>query len=272
MEFVVNFRAVCILNSDVRETGEAIEGKRIGTKLLSELNLTEDMLKMERIYDYSNNIRLTISQKEAEKTKLFEDRHEIYVNVSQNLLEPFFDIAFKEDEGRLVFEPKLEEILNFWRENNYAQLILSEEDKTELEENRLKDTRMKEIREKAKKEEEENKLKREQEKTDWILKHGSQYLKDCLELGQYAHKEYITERANLEFPDFQVDYDNSINWKDRYSPSQKAIDELKRLRTITQDSNIIWLTDDGSNDCDFESCEAIIIRRFLGRYDLFKVL
>ena len=112
------------------------------------------------------------------------------------------------------------------------------------------------------------------ERKEWILKYGSQYLKDCLEMDIKANKEYVFERAALEFPDFEVDYKDNAGWEEKVSPSQKAIDELKDLWNKDIKSEIVWLTNpiDENDEYGFESCEAIAIRNFLGKYDLIKII
>lgn len=118
----------------------------------------------------------------------------------------------------------------------------------------------------------------EEDRRNWVLAHGSQYLKDCLELGVKANLEYVVERAELEFPGYTVDYADNVRWEEKFSPSPEALSELKKLRGKDIDAEIVWLTspakvrtdDDGYYDEGFETCEAIMIRNFLGRYDLVK--
>ena len=52
---------------------------------------------------------------------------------------------------------------------------------------------------------------RKQEKADWIMAYGSEYLKDCLTLDVKANLEYVVERANIEFPGYAVDYTNNTS-------------------------------------------------------------
>lgn len=121
---------------------------------------------------------------------------------------------------------------------------------------------------------------REKERAEWIKQYGSDYLKDCLELGVSANLEYVVERAAMEFPGFTVDYTDNANWERRFSPSHEALEELKALRNAgVEDSDIFWLTrpakvrdEDDDDDYDFEPCEAIIIRNYLGKYDLVKII
>ena len=129
---------------------------------------------------------------------------------------------------------------------------------------------------------EAEKKRREQEKAEWIRKYGSDYLKDCLELGVKANLEYVVERAAMEFPDYIVDYAECADWEEKFSPSREALSELKKLRANGVDAEIVWLTkepkvrkDDDDNyyyDDEFEPCEAILIRNYLGYYNLFKII
>jgi len=277
MEFIVNFKAVEVSVGNYRSekqqydtytTSSATpEFKKVGTEILSQLGISAKEVKYETIEKYSNNIAVMIKEEEAIKTGLFKNSREIYVEVSFNLLQQFFEIILK--DGRLIYSPIKDKLLEFWRRNSYNLLILSDEDKIKLQERENKRIEI----EKAKEKEKQEKEKREQEKIAWIKEHGSQYLKDCLELGQYAHKEYLLERSEFEFPGFILDYDNGADWEKIYSPSQKALDELKKLRkTPNIDSDIVLLTEHPSNAEDFQSCEAVIVKYWLGKYNLINTV
>ena len=166
--------------------------------------------------------------------------------------------------------------------------FLEREEKEAAEEKARKDAE-KLAEEKAKTEREQEKEqereKREQEKADWIRNNGSQYLKDCLELGIKANREYVIERAAMEHPGFTVDYTDNADWEEIFSPSPEALQELKELRNAGVNANLVWLIkpaktgkdDDDDNEDEyyvsmFESCEALVIRDFLGRYDLVKIV
>lgn len=102
-------------------------------------------------------------------------------------------------------------------------------------------------------------------------------MKNCLEMDIKANKEYVIERAKMEHPGYKVDYSDDANWEERVSPTVKAIEELKELKSKGIVCNIVWLTRPIDNDrCDydydFESCEAIVIREYLGSYDLIKIM
>jgi hypothetical protein len=143
--------------------------------------------------------------------------------------------------------------------------------KLEYEIKRKSDEREK-IKQKTK--EEERKLY-ESEKNNWIEQHGSQYLKDCLNLDIKANREYVIERASKEFPDYEVDYNDNADWNDILSPSESIVNELKILRKNGVDSFIIWLKkpiETNYYDYDYEPKEAILIQNYLGKYNLIKVV
>ena len=115
---------------------------------------------------------------------------------------------------------------------------------------------------------------REAKKAAWIEAHGSDYLKDAHALGYNCQRQYVTERATLEFPDFWVDFDDNASWNDRACPSPEALAEVKALVAVGHDAQVVWLTDNGAADREnweyFEPCEAVVIRDYLGKYDLVK--
>lgn len=115
----------------------------------------------------------------------------------------------------------------------------------------------------------------EAEKLEWIQAHGSEYLKDAVSLGYNCQRQYVTERAEMEFPDFDVDFGDNAKWTSRSCPSPEALQEVKELVAAGHEAEVVWLTDDGAEREDwedFESCEAIVIRNYLGRYDLVKTM
>jgi hypothetical protein len=141
--------------------------------------------------------------------------------------------------------------------------------------------------EERKAKEAESKAAYENDRREWILAHGSQYLKDCLELGIKANLEYVVERAAMEFPGYTVDYADSASWGEKVSPSEEAIAELKALRAKGCQAEIVWLENpaevrtgdyefiddddyDGYGNFEFTPREAVVIWGYLGSYDLVK--
>jgi hypothetical protein len=121
------------------------------------------------------------------------------------------------------------------------------------------------------------KERREAEKRQWIGDVGSAYLKRCLAGGYNCQRAYVIERAGVEFPGYVVDYNDAAAWKDRAAPSEKALVEAERVGGV-----VVWLTDEPSNrvaesdddsqDYGFEPCEAVVVREYLGKYDLVKLV
>lgn len=117
-----------------------------------------------------------------------------------------------------------------------------------------------------------------EERNKWIAEKGSQYLKDALELGYKINRKYVFERASKELENFKVDMDDKAYWQEKGNPTQNALEEVKELIKEGYNAEIVWLTDavedvDEKNeyyDEPFESCEAIVIFDYLGKYNLVK--
>lgn len=122
--------------------------------------------------------------------------------------------------------------------------------------------------------EKEQKEKEKAEKVEWVNTHGSDHLHRAVKLGYNCQRLYVTERAALEFPGFTVDFDNEARWKRRSCPSKKGLTELEALLEQGHQAKIMWLINSTSfNEYgDYEPREAIVIRNYLGKYDLVKVM
>lgn len=120
---------------------------------------------------------------------------------------------------------------------------------------------------------------REQEKRAWVAAHGSDYLKRAIAAGYDCQKRYVLERAAVEHPGAVVDWENVANWKSRSCPSEAALDLAEKVGGI-----VVWLTnppavsrataDEYADEYadEFEPCEAVVLRDYLGKYDLIYVL
>lgn len=119
-----------------------------------------------------------------------------------------------------------------------------------------------------------------EEKASWISHYGSDYLKRSVNLGYNCQRQYVTERASLEFPGYTVDFDYYANWEERSCPSEAALNEVEKLIRQGHKAKVVWLTeppyetnhDDYYAEGPFESCEAIIIEDYLGKYVLVREL
>ena len=109
----------------------------------------------------------------------------------------------------------------------------------------------------------------------WIAAHGSTHLRPCLQAGYNCQRLYVLERAALEHPDYVVDYHDTSEWNVRSGPSAAALDEAAR-----GNGQIVWLTALPSNGVtrreEWEDttvgCEAVVIRAYLGTYDLVRII
>lgn len=125
------------------------------------------------------------------------------------------------------------------------------------------------------------KEQREQEKSNWITAHGSDHLQRAWGMAYDCQRLYVTERAAMEAPGYTVDFNESASWRDRSCPSMQALDELTAIEKAVKGEYhyVAWLLKPASDSVDEDDyydyqhdypCEAIIIRGYLGRYDLVK--
>lgn len=131
----------------------------------------------------------------------------------------------------------------------------------------------------------------EARRAEWINRHGSGRLKRAYNAGYEVGRIYAVERAGYEAPDFEIDFYHEADWNERNNPTITELDELDKSSKL-RDSlvalgldvggvEIVWLkrpgrkdprTDDdyGHRQDEFLQCSAVVIRDFLGRYDLIK--
>lgn len=128
------------------------------------------------------------------------------------------------------------------------------------------------------------KAEAEASKAAWVQAHGSDHLKRACAGGYDCTRKYVKERAAFDAPGYTIDIEDDAKWKDRSCPSVAALDEEDAAKAFNLgDVQIVWLTepaqdrkttaDDYYDDSySFEPCEAIVIRGYLGKYDLVKAL
>lgn len=121
----------------------------------------------------------------------------------------------------------------------------------------------------------------EKAKKTWVEEYGSERLKKAFSMGYECGKLYATERAALEFPGFVVDLEGRTDWGASVCPSLEALEleeEVRRYKFFDPDrmeTFVCKLTrppyplDYGE---DWEPKEAVVVRRFLGKYDLIREL
>lgn len=121
------------------------------------------------------------------------------------------------------------------------------------------------------------KAQAEAEKLAWVNAHGSDHLRTAVNAGYDCTRLYATERATSEHPGYILDYKNNAEWKGRSCPSPKALAEA-----LAVGGEVVWLTEpprtenpdpkDRWDDSETHPCEAVVIRGFLGKYDLVKTI
>lgn len=114
-------------------------------------------------------------------------------------------------------------------------------------------------RKKTKESEEDKKIK-------WIQQLGSDYLKRAVNLNYNCQRQYVTERATKEYPDYILDFDNKMIFKDRSFPSEIGLDIEEKLRKENPNINIRikW------RETKTFKGEVVVINEYLGKYTLYK--
>lgn len=123
----------------------------------------------------------------------------------------------------------------------------------------------------------------EQARANWINAHGSEYLQRAYARGHDCQRLYVSERAALELPGYVVDFRDNAQWRDRSCPSVESLDEADRVERLDLrpadeiEVIIVWLTSpahaerpDEYSDEEFEASEAVVVRGYLGKYDLVR--
>lgn len=180
-----------------------------------------------------------------------------------------------EENRRTLIENQMKELQPIIDEHNKEiDLKESEKQKKEKEERKLLEAKQKEEDQRKEEDKKKKKLQWEQERNNWIDQFGSQYLKDATDLDYNIDDKYFEERATKEFPKYEINFYYNAGWNIRSNPSQKALNEVKELVKKNYDAVIVWLTAPVNEEekyyDDFEECEAIVIRSYLGKYDLVK--
>ena len=106
------------------------------------------------------------------------------------------------------------------------------------------------------------------ERKVWALEYGSPRLRKCVEGDYDCQRLYVFERAAREHPGYIVDFDDRGNWKVRSGPSEAALDEAARVG-----GEVVWITAMPGIDYEEEEPgEAVVIRGYLGKYDLIRFI
>jgi alpha-D-ribose 1-methylphosphonate 5-triphosphate synthase subunit PhnH len=114
------------------------------------------------------------------------------------------------------------------------------------------------------------KARREADKLAWVEVHGSEHLAQAVAAGYDCQRLYVSERAAAERPGFVVDFDDRADWRTRSCPSEAAL-----ALAEAHGGTVVWLTNSAYelHEAEFwEPREAVVIREYLGKYDLIREL
>jgi len=115
----------------------------------------------------------------------------------------------------------------------------------------------------------------EREKAEWIARHGSERLRRQTAAGYDCQRRYVLERAAQEFPDYVLDFNDAASWRSRSCVSDEAFEEASRVG-----GTVVWLTappssalpqEEGDEE-EFKQTEAVVVREYLGKYDLIRMM
>jgi hypothetical protein len=121
-------------------------------------------------------------------------------------------------------------------------------------------------------------------KLSWCAEFGSDRLRRASAAGYDCGRLYAIERAAKEAPGFVLDYQNEAEWKNRACPSLAALNaEDAATKLNLGEPQVVWLTkapvaqkvsdvEQDFDESEFEACEAVVIRGYLGALDLVKAL
>ncbi|MEQ6359441.1 hypothetical protein V7D15_06990 [Thermoanaerobacter thermohydrosulfuricus] len=236
-------------------TKEKYEVKKISKNLDLSIKLDKDVPYSVRTYVF--NYPALDSKKETIYFDHVPTKDEMY----EFILKKYKEEKENYEKIKKEYEIKLRE----FEENILPKLISEEKEKLQK----------KILEEQIEKEKKEKELK---EKKEWIEKYGSEYLRKAFSARFDCQRLYVQERAAKEFPDFILDFDNQVEWKERSCPSVEALNEMLDLREKGYNAKVVWLTwipadlVGEDEDCyEFEEKEAVVIENYLGKYTLIKL-
>lgn len=275
MKFVVNFYGEGFTDIvNVRE-------REVTLNLLGELDLKANEVRnanIERLY--KNSIEIELDEIQAKKTNLFNETNKVRVCCSKGMLNDCVDLVISDvKEGLKKIEHKIneEKVLKKWETNNYSLELFTYEYVKEQQEKAERERLQKERIERNKIEAKQKKELERAEMETWVKKHGSIYLKNCLELGYKANRKYVEERAKYELCNYEyvIDFEEEVDVSKRINPTEEAIEMLKGFKEkfkypceLKYVDNEYWLED--NEDTLYQDTEVLEVI-FLGKYVYIKL-
>lgn len=105
-----------------------------------------------------------------------------------------------------------------------------------------------------------------EEKKEWIERFGSVHLKRAHQMNYNCQRQYVTERAEKEYPEFILDFYLETKLKERPLPSEKALDAEEALRKNNPNTHVRveWMQKPE------KECEVVVMYDYLGKYRLYR--
>lgn len=241
-------------------------------------DVTEELLQYGSVFPdgnahwnvYDKTVRYKIYGGGSEKPSISKESRlkPIYFDAPQTVesLLAYQRAAVAEAEAeKVALEAELPDQIDAWEKRNAAR-------KKEEEERKAK-----EAAEKAAEKAERDKIEaeravREADRAAWIAECGSDYLRRAAALGYNCQRQYAKERAALEFPNFELDFDGYARWCGRSCPSEDALGRVERLISAGYKAKVVWLdkpvAEEDKDEDVFEPREAVVVSEYLGKYNL----
>lgn len=113
----------------------------------------------------------------------------------------------------------------------------------------------------------------EAEKVRWSMANGSDRLRKGVEQGHPCHRLYAMERVKLDFPKYILDFDGEVRESERIAPQLHSLEAVEHNKSAGLDSEVVHLKSQCigqyPEEIDIRCGEYVVIRKFLGRYDIF---
>jgi hypothetical protein len=125
----------------------------------------------------------------------------------------------------------------------------------------------------------EKPIKAREEQKPWVEEYGSERLRLAYSRGYDCDQIYVEERAAIEFPGFSIGMEENTGWYKAENPSLDALILERALRNQGREAEVTTVIyfpaegyDDEADEENFERREAMVIKNYLGEYDLIKVM
>jgi len=111
------------------------------------------------------------------------------------------------------------------------------------------------------------------DKVVWVNQYGSPELQRRVNAGYDATREYVTHRVAKELSgEWVIDWKDRCKFQDRPYPSDHALDiadSVTSKKLVIDKVEVVWLTKDADGKSAHPRHEAVWVKEYLGKYDLY---